>query len=46
MKPVIGKSKICKHKFPKSVNINKEEVTDKKIIAETFNKFLVNIGSI
>ena len=45
MKVVIGKSKICKHKFPKSLNINKEEITDKKIVAETFNKFLVNIGS-
>ena len=45
MKAVIGKSKICKHKFPKSLNINKEETTDKKIVAETFNKFLVNIGS-
>ena len=45
MKAVIGKSKICKHKFPKSLNINKEEITDKKIVAETFNKFLVNIGS-
>ena len=45
IKAVIGKSKICIHKFPKSLNINKEEITDKKIVAKTFNKFLVNIGS-
>ena len=31
--------KICNDKFPKSLDINKEEITDKKIRAETFNKF-------
>ena len=45
MKAVIGKSKICNDKFPKSLNINKEEITDKKIIAYTFNKFFINAGS-
>ena len=45
MKAVIGKSKICNDKFPKSLNINKEEITDKKIIADTFNKFFLNVGS-
>ena len=45
MKAVIGKSKICNDKFPKSLNINKEEITDKKIIADTFNKFFINVGS-
>ena len=45
MKAVIGKSKICNDKFPKSLDINKEEITDKKITAETFNKFFINIGS-
>ena len=45
MKAVIGKSKICNDKFPKSLDIIKEDITDKKIIAETFNKFFINIGS-
>ena len=45
MKAVIGKSKICNDKFPKRLDINKEEITDKKTIAETFNKFFINIGS-
>ena len=45
MKAVIRKSKICNDKFPKSLNINKEEITDKKIIADTFNKFFINVGS-
>ena len=39
MKAVIGKSKICNDKFPKSLDINKEEITDTKIIAEKLNKF-------
>ena len=43
MKAVIGKSKICNDKFPKSLDINKEEITDKKMIAETFNKFFINV---
>ena len=30
MNPVIGKFKICNDKFPKSLDINKEEITDKK----------------
>ena len=29
MKAVIGKSNICNDKFPKSLDINKEEITDK-----------------
>ena len=45
MKAVIGESKICNDKFPKSLSINKEEITDKKIIADTFNKFFINAGS-
>ena len=45
MKAVIGKSKICNDKFPKRLDINKEEITDKKIIAETFDKFFINVGS-
>ena len=42
---VIGKSKICNDKFQKSLNINKEEITDKNVIGETFNKFFINVGS-
>ena len=42
---LIGKSKICNDKFPKSLDINEEEITDKKIIAGMFNKFFINIGS-
>ena len=38
-KTVVGKSKICNDKFPKSLDINKEEIIDKKIRAEMFNKF-------
>ena len=45
MKAVVGKSKICNDKFPKRLDINKEEITDKKTIAKTFNKFFINIGS-
>ena len=45
MKAIIGKSEICNDKYPQSVDINKEEITDKNIIAETFNKFSINEGS-
>ena len=45
MKAVIQKSKICNDKFPKTLDVNKEEIADKKIIAETFNKFFISIGS-
>ena len=45
MKAVIGKSKTCNEKLPKSLDINKEEINDKKIIAETFNKFFNYVGS-
>ena len=45
MKVVIQKSKICNDKLPKTLDINKKEITDKKIIPETFNKFFIIIGS-
>ena len=45
MKVVIGKSKICNDNSPKSLDINKEEITDKRIIADTFNKFFIYVGS-
>ena len=38
--------KICNDKFPKSLDINKEEITDKKIRAETFNKFFNKVQGI
>ena len=44
-KTVMGKSKLCNDKFPKSLDIDKEEITDKKIIAELYNKFFINVGS-
>ena len=44
MKAVIRKSKISNDKFPKSLNINKESLI-KKIIAEKFNKFFINVCS-
>ena len=45
MKAVIGKFKIWNDKFPKSLDMNKEEITDKKMIAETFNKCFINACS-
>ena len=33
MKVIIGKSKVHNNNLPKSVNINKNLITDKKIIA-------------
>ena len=44
MKAVIGKSEICNDKFSKSLNINKKEITDIKVIAETPNKFFIKLG--
>ena len=45
MKAITGKSKIRNDKYPKSLDINKEEIIDKNIVAETFNKFSINEGS-
>ena len=45
MKVVIGKSKICNDNSPKSLDINKEEITDKRIITDIFNKFFIYVGS-
>ena len=46
MKAVLEKSKIYNDKFPKSLDINNEEIADKKIITETFNTFFINnLGS-
>ena len=45
MKAKIGKYKICNNKIMKSLDIIKEEITDKEIIAETFKTFFINVGS-
>ena len=44
IKDVTGQSKIQKDYFPYCLIINKSEVTNKKIIAEKFNKFFIDIG--
>ena len=36
---------ICNDKYPKSLDISKEEITDKIIIPEMFNKFYINVRS-
>ena len=45
MKSIIGKSSVHNDNFPKSLSIDKEEITDKKIIAEKFNSYFINVGS-
>ena len=45
MKVTIGKSKLYNDNFPKSINIYKKEITDKKTIAEKFNSYFINVGS-
>ena len=45
MKVIIGKSKVYNDNFPKSLNIDKKEITDKKTIAEKFNSYFINVGS-
>ena len=37
--------KICNDELPNRLDIDKEEIIDKKITPETFNKFFINIGS-
>ena len=44
-KTVTGKSKISNDSFRKNLDINKKEITDKKIIAETFDTFFINAVS-
>ena len=41
-KTVTGKSKISNDSFRKNLDINKKDITDKKIIAETFDTFFIN----
>ena len=45
MKVIIGKSKVYNDNFPKILNIDKKEITDKKTIAEKFNSYFINVGS-
>ena len=37
MKVITGKSKLYNDNFPRSLNIGKKEITDKKTIAEKFS---------
>ena len=45
MKVIIGKSNVYNDNFPKSLNIGKKEITGKKVIAEKFNSYFLNVGS-
>ena len=45
MKVIIGKSKVYNDNFPKRLNIDQNEITDKKTIAEKFNSYFVSLGS-
>ena len=45
MKVIIGKSKVYNENFPKILNIDKKEITDKKTIAEKFNSYFIDVGS-
>ena len=45
MKVIIGKSKVYNNNFPKSLNIGKKGITNKKTIAEKFNSYFINLGS-
>ena len=44
MKVIIGKCKVYNDNFPKILNIDKKEITDKKTIAEKFNSYFINVG--
>ena len=45
MKELIGKSKVFHQNLTNNLKINKNSITDKKIIADKFNEFFINIGS-
>ena len=45
MKTIIAKSKVYNDNFPKILNIDKKEITDKKTIAEKFKTYFINVGS-
>ena len=45
MKVIIDKCKVYNDNFPKILNIDKKEITDKKTIAEKFKSYFINVGS-
>ena len=45
MKDIIAKSEVFHQNLLKKLRINKTSITDKKIIADIFNEFFINIGS-
>ena len=45
MKEIIGKSKVFHQNLPNNLRINKTSIIDKKIIADKFNEFFINIRS-
>ena len=44
IKEVIGNTKSKSHTLPKRIVVNNIEITEKKAIAELFNKYFVNVG--
>ena len=44
IKEAIGKTKIKSNNFPRKITINKNETFDEDLIANTFNKYFVNVG--
>ena len=40
IKEIIGKSKVFHENFSKTLRINKTSISDKNVIADTFNDFL------
>ena len=44
MNEIIGKSKVFHQHLPNNWRINKTSINDKKIIADKFNDFFINIG--
>ena len=45
MKEIDGKSKVFHQNLPNNLRISKTSITDKKIIADKFDEFFINIGS-
>ena len=45
MQVITGKSKVYNDHFPKSLNIDKKWMTDKRTNAEKFNNYFINMLS-
>ena len=45
MKKVIGKCKLVNNPLPKHFVLNNRNIFDKKTIVNSFNEYLVNVGS-